>query len=160
MSRARLGPYLRLAVLVLGTGLGIGLGLSEAPGGQPAVNRQAHRPPPPAVPTEEPGCPAPRSSPTVTLSDTVPMPTISVGIGTVLVVLVPPWHFGTATDVHVGNPAVVSERCSVVLAGGGRRAVLNALAPGHSYLTATITPATNAMMPAWSAKVTVVARRR
>lgn len=93
------------------------------------------------------------------MSDMTPTPTISVGTGSVFVVLVPPWPGETATDVHIADAGVISETCSVVLADGGRRAVFRALAPGDSFLAATVTPATTAMMPAWSAKVTVVAHR-
>lgn len=158
MDRSRLTPYLLLAVLTLGAGLGMGLGLAEAPSGRVTTVVPKTRAAAPMSPVPKPGCLFPRG-PTVTLTDTAPTPTLTVRAGTLFVVLVPAWHFGTATDVHIGNPNVVVEACSVVLPDKGRRAVLVALAPGRSFLSATITPATEAMMPAWSAEISVIARR-
>jgi len=86
-----------------------------------------------------------------------PTPTITVRVGGELVVTVPGWHWGDATDVNVGNPGVLSEQCSVLLPDHGRRAVLLAVSLGESHLSATVTPASDVMMPAWSGEVVVTA---
>ena len=151
MDRLRQTPYLLFGVLVLGSGLGIGLGLSEAPTGHlvPRVGSS------PATTEPERDCPAPQTAPSVTLTDTESKPTITLGAGTTFVVVVPPWSFGTATDIQFSDPSAVFESCSVVLPDRGRRAVFKALAPGHSYLGATVAPSSALEMPARSAEVIV-----
>lgn len=100
-------------------------------------------------------CPAPAGSPTVTLSDTSPIPSITVSVNTTLVAMVPPWPDQSATDIRRVNPTVLSETCTELLSDGGRRTVLYALNTGQSLITATVTPPTETMMPAWQATVTV-----
>ena len=100
-------------------------------------------------------CAGPSGSPSISLSDLLPTPTVTLPVGSLLVVEVPEWHFGVATDVRIGDTRVLAEQCSVVLPGGGRRAVLIAQSPGRSALSATITPATDVFMPAWQGDVVV-----
>jgi hypothetical protein len=81
-------------------------------------------------------------------------------VGGILEVLVPPWNWGSATAVSIGNPRVVGAECSFLLADEGREEILVALAEGQSTLEASVTPASNAMMPSWSGTVTVIAAPR
>jgi hypothetical protein len=83
-----------------------------------------------------------------------PIPSVTVPVGATLVVTVPPWHWGDATDVHV-DESVLSERCSVLLKDRGRRVVLFARDAGESGVAATVMPGSNLMMPAWMGKVIV-----
>jgi len=109
-----------------------------------------------AVPGPGAGCPAPAGVPTVTLSFIEPTPTITVPVGSPLVVEVPPWHWGEDSDVSAVQAGLLQERCSVVLSNRGRRAIFTAVAPGYTVIDAGVTPASNVFMPAWSAEVTVV----
>lgn len=102
-------------------------------------------------------CSVAPSSPSITLSDLSPTPTITVQVGQELLVMVPPWRFGNATNVVVGRLGLLSTQCSVLLADHGRRTVLLAIGAGESSLSATITPPTDALMPAWTGDVTVKA---
>ena len=102
-------------------------------------------------------CSLPPDSPSITLSDMVPSPTVTVPVGARIVVMVPRWGWGDATDVRIGNSTILSEQCSVLLANHGRRTILVALGPGRSSLGATVTPASNAAMPAWLGTVVVTA---
>jgi len=94
--------------------------------------------------------------PSITLSDMTPAPTVKVPAGSAIVVLVPPWGAFHDTDVEVADGTVLKEQCSVSLSDHSRRTILTALRPGATRLTATITPPTEAMMPAWQGIVTVV----
>jgi len=78
-----------------------------------------------------------------------------VSVGAHLVVDVPPWNWGDATDVQIGNATVLGETCAVLLADHGRRVILWAMGPGQSTLSATVTPPSDAMMPAWLGTVVV-----
>jgi len=80
---------------------------------------------------------------------------VTVPVGARIVVMVPRWGWGDATDVRIGNSTVLSDQCSVLLANHGRRAILVALGPGRSGLEATVTPASDAAMPAWLGTVVV-----
>jgi hypothetical protein len=92
----------------------------------------------------------------LTLSDMSPSPQVSLRAGDVLVVEIPPAAYGEEdTDVYISDAHVLAKRCSVLLEDRGRRALLVALAPGQSGLYATVTPPTQAMMPAWMGEVTV-----
>jgi hypothetical protein len=93
----------------------------------------------------------------LTLTDTSPAPAVTVPVGATLVVMVPPWHVGKATDVHIDKTGILSHTCSVLLSNHGRRAVLRARRPGETGVFATVTPAGQAGMPAWLGKVTVAA---
>lgn len=102
-------------------------------------------------------CSAPTGTPTLTLSDLSPTPTITVPVGSVLVVQVPSSRAPfDATDVQIADPSVLSERCSTLLADRGRVTVLRAVAQGQSRLFATVTPGSDAAMPAWLGQVIVV----
>lgn len=102
-------------------------------------------------------CSSPPGSPTITLSDTSPTPTITIPVGGVLVVMVPSPEEPEfeATDLHIGDPTVLSELCSILLPDHGRRSVLLALVPGTSDLGATFTPPSDVLMPAWLGQVIV-----
>lgn len=102
-------------------------------------------------------CSAPPGSPSITLSDISPTPTVVVRVGQELLVKVPPWHFGNATTVAVEHPSLFQVQCSVLLPDRGRTTVLLALGAGESRLSATITPPTEALMPAWVGTVNVTA---
>jgi hypothetical protein len=84
---------------------------------------------------------------------------LTVPSGARIVVTVPPWSWGTATDVTVGRDAILREQCTVLLPGGGRRTVLVAARPGSTWLGATVEPASDLAMPAWFGDVTVRAAR-
>jgi hypothetical protein len=73
-------------------------------------------------------------------------------------VIVPPWDSGKATQVQVAQRGILSENCTILLRGGGRRTIFEATKPGISYVSATVTPASNLAMPAWGGQVTVRAR--
>lgn len=102
-------------------------------------------------------CSSPADSPSITLTDTSPAPTVIVPVGTRLVVLVPPWSDEEETPIRRGDPTVVGQECSVTLPNHGTRTVLLARAPGTSTLSATVTPASDTMMPAWLGTVVVTA---
>jgi hypothetical protein len=120
---------------------------SEAPTPTPALTRTA--------PTTT-GCASSPGSPSLTLSDTSPMPKLTVTVGSPLVVMVPSWTGAEATDLRIVDASVLSEICTVLLSDHGREAVLFGVRQGQSLITATVTPASNAMMPAWLGLVTVV----
>ena len=105
-------------------------------------------------------CSANPAWPYITLDDRLPRPTLSVPVGVVLVVEVPRWGWGEATDLSISNTRVLQEQCSVLLADHGRRTILLAVGRGHSDLEATVTPASNAAMPAWLGNVVVTAVAR
>ena len=100
-------------------------------------------------------CSPPSGSATITLSDMSPRPTVTVPVGELLVVMVPSWGWGDATDVSIGNSTALSEQCSVLLPDHGRRTILLVLAAGQSTLSATVTPPSDAAMPAWLGTVVV-----
>ena len=84
-----------------------------------------------------------------TLTDTSPTPKVSVPPGGHLVVTVPRWGWGTATDVHPARRGILREQCTVLLPGHGRCTIFLAARPGSTRLGATVQPASNLMMPAW-----------
>jgi hypothetical protein len=96
----------------------------------------------------------------ITLSDTSPTPMVTVPPGGNLVVTVPSWGWGTATDVHPARAGILREQCTVPLPGNGRRTIFLAAGPGSKWLGATVQPASNLMMPAWGGKVIVRPARR
>ncbi len=55
-----------------------------------------------------------------------------------MVVTVPRWGWGQATDVLVARPSVLREVCTVVLHDHGRRTIFVAWMPGATYLGATV----------------------
>jgi hypothetical protein len=84
-----------------------------------------------------------------------PTPTITVAVGSRLVVLIPHWSDAEDTPLHRGDPSVVAEACSVTLPDHGTRTILVATAPGSSVLSATVTPGGDTMMPEWLGTVVV-----
>lgn len=93
----------------------------------------------------------------ITLSDVTPLPAITVRADDHLVVTVPRWSSGTATDVRPARAGILTEQCTVSLPDHGRRTIFLATGTGSTYLGASVQPATRAMMPAWGATVTVPA---
>lgn len=102
-------------------------------------------------------CSPATGAPSITLTDMSPAPTVTVPVGTRLVVLVPPWNDEEETPLQRGDPTVVGEECSVTLSDHGTRTILLATAPGRSTLSATVTPGSDTMMPAWLGTVVVTA---
>ena len=91
----------------------------------------------------------------ITLTDTQPQPAVSAKPGARIVVTVPRWHWGTATEVHVARAGILREECTVLLRGGGRRTVFLAVRPGSTWIGATVSPASGLFMPGWGGTVTV-----
>lgn len=104
-------------------------------------------------------CQAPRGAAALTLTDTTATARMTVKTGRYLVVTVPAWHWGTATNVQVATKGLLRQVCTVVTRGHGRRTVFEALRPGSSHLGATVKPASNLMMPAWGGMVVVRSAR-
>lgn len=93
---------------------------------------------------------------TITLSDLSPHPKLTVPVGAEVVVNVPRWSGGDATDVHIGGAHPLQEQCSVLLGNHGRKTILLATAPGRSDLEATTSgQPSGVMMPAWLGTVQV-----
>ncbi|HEY3907461.1 MAG TPA: hypothetical protein VGM14_26385 [Streptosporangiaceae bacterium] len=115
------------------------------------------------------GSPLPRSRPapvaalcrakpgaaTIRLTDASHVPTVTARVGSPVVVIVPRWGWGKATEVHVADGGILRQNCTVLLRGGGRRTIFLAAKPGRSYVSATVQPASDLAMPAWGGKVTV-----
>jgi len=78
-----------------------------------------------------------------------------VPVGANFTIVVPRWGWGQPTDISIVHP-VVSEGCSVLEADGARDVVVVARSAGDTYIGATVTPASNAEMPAWGGEVTVL----
>ncbi len=92
----------------------------------------------------------------ITLRDQSPPPKLTVPVGAEVVVNVPRWSGGDATDVHIGGADSLQEQCSVLLGNHGRRTILLATAPGRSDLEATTSGLpSGVMMPAWLGTVHV-----
>ena len=100
-------------------------------------------------------CSAPPGWTAISLTDTSAMPVVTVPLGAHVVVTVPRWGWGTATDVHVARGGILREQCTVLLPRQGRRTIFLAARPGSTGLGATVQPASNLMMPAWGGKVIV-----
>lgn len=96
-------------------------------------------------------CPVLPGWPAITLTDTVPVPVVTVPPGARIVVIVPRWGPGTATDVDVADSGILREICTVLLPGGGRRTIFLAAGQGSTRVGATVQPASNLFMPAWGA---------
>lgn len=136
-------------------GLAAALGIAVAAAGcsGTAATAPGHRGTP-HLPIGRP-CPARPGSAAITLTDTSRTPMVTVTLGAHVVVTVPAWGWGTATDVHVAHGGILREQCTVVLPGHGRRTVFLTVRPGSTWLGATVQPASNLAMPAWGGKVTV-----
>ncbi len=91
----------------------------------------------------------------ITLTDTLPVPVVTVPPGARIVVNVPRWGWGTATEVYVTHGGILREKCTVLLPGGGRRTIFLAAGPGRTRVGATVQPASNLFMPAWGGEVIV-----
>ncbi len=92
----------------------------------------------------------------ITLSDQSPRPKLTVPVGAEVVVNVPRWSGGEATDVHIGGADSLQEQCSVLLGNHGRQTILRATVPGRSDLEATTSGLpSGVMMPAWLGTVQV-----
>lgn len=91
----------------------------------------------------------------IKLTDTTPSPAITLRVGQPLVVTVPSRGWRRSTDVRTFGNRILRAECTVPLPGGGRRAIFLATKPGRTWLGATVEPAGNLEMPAWSGHVTV-----
>jgi hypothetical protein len=100
-------------------------------------------------------CPVGSAKAVIILTDKLPSPVVIMPVGVAIVVTVPRWTSGTATDVNVAAGGILREECTVLLPGGGRRTVFQALRPGSTFLGASVKPTSGAFMPAWSGKVIV-----
>lgn len=65
------------------------------------------------------------------------------------------FNSGEVLPVKVTDLAALNERCTTSLADAGRRTILVAQSPGQVGLFASITPPTQAAMPAWNGEVIV-----
>jgi hypothetical protein len=95
----------------------------------------------------------------ITLTDTLPVPEVTVPVGAEIVVTVPRWAWGTATDVNVTPGGILRDACAVLLPGGGRRTIFLAVSQGSTRVYATVEPASDLAMPAWSGEVIVRGNR-
>jgi hypothetical protein len=110
-------------------------------------------------------CSAPLGTPSITLSDTIPSPTVTVVQGSRLVVIVPGIPDVNATNVTATrvtgtdvtfDRSIMTEECSTVLSDSGRRTVLLATHVGKSHLFATINPVGDTAAPAWLGTAVVI----
>jgi hypothetical protein len=139
--------------------LAAALGIAAAAAGCSGTGQTAPaHPDSPHSPAARP-CPARPGQAAITLTDTAPRPVLTAPPGSRIVVTVPPWGWGTATDVTVGRGGILREQCTVLLPGGGRRTVFLAVRPGSTWIAATVEPASDLAMPAWFGDVTVRAGR-
>lgn len=145
-----------VAAVVLLAGCGTAL---AKPGGGPVhpvsttVTEPAH--PGSGHPPTRRSCPVLPGWAAITLTDTVPVPVVTVPSGAHIVAIVPRWGWGMATDVDVAHGGILREECTVLLPGGGRRTVFLATRQGSTRVGATVQPASNLFMPAWSGEVIV-----
>jgi len=95
----------------------------------------------------------------ITLADRLPAPVVTVPLGAHIVVTVPRWGTGAATDVDVARGGILREECTVLLPDRGRRTIFLAARPGSTRISATVEPASNLFMPAWMGEVIVRAAR-
>jgi hypothetical protein len=105
-------------------------------------------------------CSAKAGSASITLTDTSPEPVLRVRPGSIVVVTVPPWNWGLATKVSVGHAGVLAEKCAVSLPDRGRLTIFIAKRPGATGLGATVTPASDLLMPSWGGKIVVTKSAR
>jgi hypothetical protein len=100
-------------------------------------------------------CSAPHGWAAITLADRLPAPQVTVSLGAHVVVTVPRWGTGTATEVAVAHSGILRQECTVVLPDRGRRTIFLAARTGSTRISATVEPASNLFMPAWMGEVTV-----
>ena len=75
---------------------------------------------------------------TITLSDSSPEPVVTAPPGTHIVVIVPGWWTGTATDVGAASGGILREECTISLSDGGRRTVFAAVKPGTTQIVSVV----------------------
>jgi hypothetical protein len=100
-------------------------------------------------------CNAGPTWPVIKLTDSSKQTVLTVRTGSPVVVMVPRWSWGKATDVQVISPGILREKCTVLLPDHGRRTIFVAVGQGRTLLSATIAPPGDAMMPAWGGVVSV-----
>jgi len=92
----------------------------------------------------------------VTLSDEGPgHPVVTAPPGAHIVVTVPGWWSGTATDVTAASGGILREECTISLPRGGRRTILTAIKPGTTEIGSDVEPPSPFFMPAWLGEVVV-----
>jgi hypothetical protein len=91
-----------------------------------------------------------------TLNDQRPA-AVTVAPGGYVVVTVPGWWTGSATDVNEygGGGGILREECTIPLPAGGRRTILKAIKPGTAGLYSEVEPASPFFMPGWTGTVIV-----
>lgn len=102
-----------------------------------------------------PSCSARRGWAAITLTDSSPAPVVTAAVGAHIVVTVPRWGTGRATDVYVARSGILREDCTVLLPDHGRRTIFLAIGPGRTRISATVEPASSLFMPAWAGEVIV-----
>ena len=95
----------------------------------------------------------------ITLTDTSPAPVVTAPPGAHIVVTVPQWSWGAATDVDVARGGMLREQCTVLLPGRGRRPIFLAARPGRTRVGATMEPVSDLAIPAWAGEVIVPSAR-
>jgi hypothetical protein len=90
----------------------------------------------------------------ITLSDTLPTPTLTVPPGARIIVTVSGWTPSAPLDVTAATGGILREGCSILLPGNGRRTIFAAIKPGTTYIGSTVEP-TNLPAPAWGGEVIV-----
>jgi hypothetical protein len=91
----------------------------------------------------------------IALSDTSPEPIVTAPPGAHIVVTVPGWWSGTATDVNAASGGILREDCTISLPGGGRRTIFAAIKTGTIELYSDVEPPSPFFMPAWFGEVIV-----
>lgn len=80
---------------------------------------------------------------------------VTAAPGAHIMVTVPAWGSGTATEVDAGSSGILREQCTVLLSGRGRLTIFLAARPGRTRIGATVEPASNLFMPTWGGEVIV-----
>jgi hypothetical protein len=91
----------------------------------------------------------------ITLSYQSPRPVVTAPPGAHILVTVPAWGAGTASDIYAGSGGILREDCTLSLPGGGRRTVFSAIKPGTTLIGSDQEPASPFFMPSWLGEVIV-----
>ena len=91
----------------------------------------------------------------ITLTDTPPVPAVTVPPGAHIVVTVPGWWPSRASDVTVASSGILREGCTVSRPYGGRRTIFAAIKPGTTSIGSWVEPTNAFPVPSWSGEVIV-----
>jgi hypothetical protein len=145
MLRQSIGKWKRWQLLLLSCLVFLGLSACSS---TPARVATSH-------PQESPSLPCRQIGPNILLSDTSPQPTLTIAVDTLFTVTVP----GSGPTFHATKITIsrsgLHQECTAPLRNGGRLSVMRALAPGKTFVGATLTPASNLAMPSWGGYVVV-----